>query len=191
MLKPKNFSDALYVELLDASGAPTWMARDVQDLVNLTKAGGSKSAAAAAARGTSRHVRPAGAVAEGVEREEAAAGARKGRHLLQDEGERGGERMGRGSGLGRVKSVPEGVKRAESGSEVEEGQVVVEEEEEDVEEVEVEESLDVDELLARAAAEVRQGGHLLVISCCLSRACIPFCQGKDYYRNICKILKAT
>lgn len=34
-LVPKTPSTALYLELLDASGAPTWMARDVQQLVQL------------------------------------------------------------------------------------------------------------------------------------------------------------
>lgn len=34
---PKTPSSALYLELLDASGAPTWMARDVQQLVQLAQ----------------------------------------------------------------------------------------------------------------------------------------------------------
>lgn len=37
-LVPKTPSAALYLELLDAAGAPTWMARDVQQLVRLAKA---------------------------------------------------------------------------------------------------------------------------------------------------------
>lgn len=36
-LVPKTPSSALYLELLDASGAPTWMARDVQQLVQLAQ----------------------------------------------------------------------------------------------------------------------------------------------------------
>lgn len=35
---PKTPSPALYLELLDSLGAPTWMARDVQQLVQLAKA---------------------------------------------------------------------------------------------------------------------------------------------------------
>lgn len=38
-LVPKSPSTALYVELLDAAGAPTWMARDVQQLVQLAASG--------------------------------------------------------------------------------------------------------------------------------------------------------
>jgi hypothetical protein len=37
-LTPKTPSPALYLELLDSLGAPTWMARDVQQLVQLAKA---------------------------------------------------------------------------------------------------------------------------------------------------------
>jgi hypothetical protein len=36
-LVPKTPSTALYLELLDAAGAPTWMARDVQQLVQVAK----------------------------------------------------------------------------------------------------------------------------------------------------------
>jgi hypothetical protein len=36
-LVPKTPSTALYLELLDAAGAPTWMARDVQQLVQLAQ----------------------------------------------------------------------------------------------------------------------------------------------------------
>jgi len=36
-LVPKTPSQALYVELLDGHGAPTWMSRDVNDLVDLVR----------------------------------------------------------------------------------------------------------------------------------------------------------
>eukprot|EP00879_Flechtneria_rotunda_P011333 GHRR01011838.1.p1 GENE.GHRR01011838.1~~GHRR01011838.1.p1 ORF type:complete len:1352 (+),score=605.93 GHRR01011838.1:400-4455(+) len=50
ILLPKHLSPALHVELLDSSGTPTWMARDVVELVKQTQAAAKAAAGSAVQR---------------------------------------------------------------------------------------------------------------------------------------------
>lgn len=114
-LVPKSPSTALYLELLDAAGAPTWMARDVQQLVQLAASGQPQQQHSAA---------PAAAAKQQSQQQQQASSGVDGR---DSDGEDSAD-----SGEG---DDAEGGKPRQAGN--------------------LEDDVDVDTLLAMAAAEVR------------------------------------
>ncbi|KAF8064591.1 hypothetical protein HT031_003392 [Scenedesmus sp. PABB004] len=128
VLVPKHPSQALHVELLDASGAPTWASRDVRALVDTFRA--------------QQHLRQQQARAQ--RRPAAAEAARQQAPGARERGGSGALVPSGGSGLGAAAGA-DGAGGDDGGSGPEDEAAEEDDESEDV---------DVDELLARAAAEV-------------------------------------
>lgn len=78
---PKTLSAALYLELLDETGSPTWKARDVQQLVQLAKArqqGGQHMPATSASRAAEQQASSSVSESESSDGEFAANGHEEG-----------------------------------------------------------------------------------------------------------------